>query len=220
MTSAASRLSRVLAGAAAALALLAPAAFAGSAQAADYFLKIKGIEGDSGKAAAAGDKPRIAVLELQSWSFGATQTSSGHSGGGMGAGKVSMHDLSAAAGPQAGKVSKVEAITIKQGAAAAAADGSASAGDRLQTAGPKDGWPAASAGEAEITLKGDAAEKARKRPGRVKYGDITLKQGAAAAAAGGVSVAAGDVDGDGRADLAAPRDSASGQATGSASTSR
>lgn len=83
---------------------------------------------------------------------------------------------------------------------------------------------AAAAGEAEITLKGDAAEEARKRPGRVKYGDITLKQGAAEAAAGGVSVAAGEVDGDSRADsatslialheVASPRDSASGLPTG------
>ena len=185
MTSAASRLSRVLAGAAAASALLVPAASAAMAgQAADYFLKIKGVEGDSGKAAASSDKPRIAVLELHSWSFGATQANSGHTGGGMGAGKVSMHDLSAAPGPQAGKVSKVEAITIKQGAAAA--EESARPNDRLRTAGPKDGWPAASAGEAEITLKGDAAEQAKKRPGRVKYGDITLKRGVDAAAARGL----------------------------------
>ena len=75
--------------------------------------------------------------------------------------------------------------------------------------------PAPQAGEAEITLKGDPAG-ARKRPGRVKYGDITLKRGtmAEAEAGGGVSVAAGDLDGDGRAERKSTPKLAESVATG------
>jgi len=176
MPSAATRLSRV-----SAATFLSFALAAAPALAAPMFIKIKDLPGES--TSASSDKPRIAVIEVQSWSWGATQTSHGAGSGGMGAGKVS----------------KVESLTIKQGTAAAAS------------------------GEAEITLKEDSAEDARKRPGRVKYGDITLKQGAAEDS-GGVSVAAGDLDGDGRAESAAsampqhevvsPRDSSSGLPTG------
>lgn len=139
----------------------------------DYFLKIDGVDGES-----TADKGHKNEIEILSWSWGASQPASAHHGGGMGAGKVSSRDFSVAPEPEAGKVSKVEAIGIKQ------------------TTAPSDG-------EAEITLKGQAAE-AKKLPGRVRYGDITLKRGvtdeSAATASGGVSVAAGDVDGDGAAE--------------------
>lgn len=52
----------------------------------DYFLKIDGIDGES--AAQGHDK----WIELQSWSFGATQAGTG-TGGGGGAGKVIMQDF-------------------------------------------------------------------------------------------------------------------------------
>ncbi len=56
--------------------------------AADYFLKIDGIEGESA------DAKHKAEIDLLSYSFGATQTGSHSTGGGGGAGKVSMHDFS------------------------------------------------------------------------------------------------------------------------------
>lgn len=55
--------------------------------AADYFLKITGVEGESG------DDKHKGEVHVESWSFGATQTGSGHSGGGRGAGKVAMQDF-------------------------------------------------------------------------------------------------------------------------------
>jgi type VI secretion system secreted protein Hcp len=55
--------------------------------AADYFLKIDGIEGESQ------DSKHKAEIEIQSFSFGATQTGSFAAGGGGGAGKVSMQDF-------------------------------------------------------------------------------------------------------------------------------
>jgi type VI protein secretion system component Hcp len=98
-------------------AALSASAFAASS---DYYLKIKGVDGESTKAAASSDKPRIAVLEVQSWSWGASQTSGTHAGGGGGgAGKVSMNDISVASAPQAGKPLKQESLTIKQSGAAA-----------------------------------------------------------------------------------------------------
>lgn len=55
--------------------------------AADYFLKLEGIEGESQ------DDKHKGEIDLESYSFGATN-SGGHSyGGGGGAGKVSMNDF-------------------------------------------------------------------------------------------------------------------------------
>jgi|SRR5208282_5651198 len=53
----------------------------------DYFLKIKGIDGESQ------DSKHKGEIDLQSFSFGATQSGTMHGGGGGGAGKVSVHDL-------------------------------------------------------------------------------------------------------------------------------
>jgi type VI secretion system secreted protein Hcp len=53
----------------------------------DYFLKIDGIDGESG------DSKHKNEIELQSWTFGATQSGTMHSGGGGGSGKVSVQDL-------------------------------------------------------------------------------------------------------------------------------
>ena len=55
--------------------------------AADYLLKIDGVEGESQ------DSKHKAEIEIQSFSFGATQTGSFAAGGGGGAGKVSMQDF-------------------------------------------------------------------------------------------------------------------------------
>lgn len=53
----------------------------------DYFLKIDGIDGESQ------DSKHKNEIELESWGFGATQSGTMHSGGGGGAGKVSVQDL-------------------------------------------------------------------------------------------------------------------------------
>lgn len=53
----------------------------------DFFLTIDGIEGESGQAGHKGE------IEILSWSFGVSQTSSHGAGGGGGAGKVSMQDF-------------------------------------------------------------------------------------------------------------------------------
>jgi type VI secretion system secreted protein Hcp len=53
----------------------------------DYFLKIEGIEGESS------DSKHKGEIDLQSWSWGATNAGTMHSGGGGGAGKVSMQDF-------------------------------------------------------------------------------------------------------------------------------
>lgn len=53
----------------------------------DYFLKLDGIDGESSDAKHKGE------IDLQSWGFGATQSGTMHSGGGGGAGKVSVQDL-------------------------------------------------------------------------------------------------------------------------------
>lgn len=55
--------------------------------AADYFLKIDGIDGESH------DSKHKDEIDLLSYSFGATQTGSHSTGGGGGAGKVSMQDF-------------------------------------------------------------------------------------------------------------------------------
>lgn len=53
----------------------------------DYFLKIDTIEGESQ------DAKHAKEIQLESWSFGETQTGFSHSGGGGGAGKVQMQDF-------------------------------------------------------------------------------------------------------------------------------
>lgn len=53
----------------------------------DYFLKIDGIEGESQ------DAKHKNEIQLESWSFGETQTGTAHLGAGMGAGKVQMGDF-------------------------------------------------------------------------------------------------------------------------------
>ena|SRR3990172_8361155 len=55
--------------------------------ASDYFLKIEGVPGESSD-----DKHR-GEIEVESWSFGASQSGSMTMGGGGGAGKVSMQDF-------------------------------------------------------------------------------------------------------------------------------
>jgi type VI secretion system secreted protein Hcp len=54
----------------------------------DYFLNINGIKGE------AQDSVYKGWIDIYSWGFGATQSGSGgHVGGGSGAGKVNMHDI-------------------------------------------------------------------------------------------------------------------------------
>ena len=53
----------------------------------DYFLKIKGIEGE------AQDKTHKNEIEVESWSFGETNAGTHAGGSGGGAGKVAMQDF-------------------------------------------------------------------------------------------------------------------------------
>jgi type VI secretion system secreted protein Hcp len=53
----------------------------------DYFLKIEGIDGESK------DQKHAGEIQLQSWSWGETQSGAMSAGGGGGAGKVSMQDF-------------------------------------------------------------------------------------------------------------------------------
>jgi type VI secretion system secreted protein Hcp len=53
----------------------------------DYFLKIDGIDGESSDAKHKGS------IDIESWSWGASQTGSHSAGGGGGAGKVHMQDF-------------------------------------------------------------------------------------------------------------------------------
>ena len=53
----------------------------------DYFLKIDGIEGESQ------DDKHKTEIDLESWSWGETQSGTHAAGGGGGAGKVSMQDF-------------------------------------------------------------------------------------------------------------------------------
>ena len=158
------RTSASLAAAAFGLAIIAVPAAAGST---DYLLELGGVDGESQ------DDKHKNQIEILSYSWGATQTShAGGTGGGMGAGKVSMQDISApsaTSGKSKGEKGGTEDINIGVG--------------ELQESGK------------DMTLKGS-------------------KIGENAPAAGGVQVAAGDVDGDGRADVVSPRDAASGLATG------
>ncbi len=55
--------------------------------AADYFLKIDGIQGESQ------DEKHKNEIQLESWSLGATQSGTLAAGGGGGAGKVQMQDF-------------------------------------------------------------------------------------------------------------------------------
>ena len=54
----------------------------------DMFIKIDGIKGES-----ADDKHKEEI-DVLSWSWGMNQSGSAHMGGGAGAGKVNVHDLS------------------------------------------------------------------------------------------------------------------------------
>jgi type VI secretion system secreted protein Hcp len=54
----------------------------------DYFLKIDNIPGESQ------DKAHKNEIEIESWSWGATQSGTASRGGGLGAGKVDMSDFS------------------------------------------------------------------------------------------------------------------------------
>jgi type VI secretion system secreted protein Hcp len=54
----------------------------------DAFIKIDGVDGESK------DDKHKGEIDIQSWSWGATQTGSMAAGGGGGAGKVSMQDFS------------------------------------------------------------------------------------------------------------------------------
>jgi type VI secretion system secreted protein Hcp len=53
----------------------------------DYFLKIDGVDGESE------DSKHKAEIQLESWTFGETNTGTSSYGGGMGAGKVQMQDF-------------------------------------------------------------------------------------------------------------------------------
>jgi len=53
----------------------------------DYFLKLDGIDGESQ------DSKHKGEIELDSWSFGATQHGTSGTGGGGGAGKVALQDF-------------------------------------------------------------------------------------------------------------------------------
>jgi type VI secretion system secreted protein Hcp len=53
----------------------------------DYFLKLDGIKGEST------DDKHKGEIDIESFSWGAANASSGHTGGGHGAGKVAMQDL-------------------------------------------------------------------------------------------------------------------------------
>lgn len=53
----------------------------------DYFLELDGIKGESQ------DKAHKGKIELESWSWGATQAGTHSGGGGGGGGKVSMQDF-------------------------------------------------------------------------------------------------------------------------------
>lgn len=55
--------------------------------AADYFLKIEGVPGESV------DDKHKGEIDIESWSWGQTQTGSSARGGGGGAGKVQMQDF-------------------------------------------------------------------------------------------------------------------------------
>jgi type VI secretion system secreted protein Hcp len=53
----------------------------------DYFLKLEGIDGEST------DHKYKGSIDVESWSWGETQSGTHHAGGGGGAGKVAMQDF-------------------------------------------------------------------------------------------------------------------------------
>jgi type VI secretion system secreted protein Hcp len=53
----------------------------------DYYLKLTGIDGESQ------DHKHKGEIDVESWSWGETQSGTGHAGGGHGGGKVSMQDF-------------------------------------------------------------------------------------------------------------------------------
>ena len=131
----------------------------------DYFIKLPPIEGETS------DDKHKGEIEILSYSWGATQTSHGTGAGGMGAGKVSMQDISAPSATSGAKA---------KGEKGGTEDINIGVGELQET------------GEAEITLKGNAGTGAA---GKRTPPTVTLKRGTSAAA-GGVQVAAGDVTGD------------------------
>lgn len=54
----------------------------------DMFLEIKGIKGESR------DKEHAGKIDVLAWSWGLSQSGSGHVGGGSGSGKVNVQDIS------------------------------------------------------------------------------------------------------------------------------
>lgn len=56
--------------------------------AADMFLKLEGVDGESK------DDSHKKEIDVLSWSWGATQSGTGHVGGGSGSGKVAVQDVS------------------------------------------------------------------------------------------------------------------------------
>lgn len=54
----------------------------------DMFLKINGVEGESR------DKKHSKEIDVLAWSWGVSNSGSAHQGGGAGAGKVTVHDVS------------------------------------------------------------------------------------------------------------------------------
>ena len=160
------RLSRfVLAALVAGGVLAAPAAYA--AARADYYLKLPPIEGESG------DKHK-GEIEILSWSWGASQASSAHSGGGMGAGKATLQDVSVTPRPAEGKVE--HEWKVEEG----------------ESASPKPG-------QAETTLKGSATKAPSPREHDLHTTVVARSSaGTAAAAAGGtedINIGVGELAG-------------------------
>jgi type VI secretion system secreted protein Hcp len=54
----------------------------------DMFMEIEGLKGESR------DKAHTGKIDVLAWSWGASNSGSAHTGGGMGAGKVNVQDLS------------------------------------------------------------------------------------------------------------------------------
>lgn len=191
-----------------ALAAVALAALAaGSASAADYFLKLGDIKGESAKS----DKPRIAVLEVQAFSWGATQTVYGHGTGG---------NMGARARTLSGLESETETVEASVG-------GSGSSGGPGPGGGGSGGLGAGKVSYQDLSVMNrteppdrtrasdDSAGKGAGGSERVaKVDAFTIKQSVPTKDVGEARVATGDLDGDGRADIASPRDAASGMPTG------
>ncbi len=95
-------------------------------------------------------------------------------------GEIEIHSWSWGTSPASGR-SKIDALTIKQGAAEAGAVRNPD--EKITIHGGRTEAPAP--GEAEITLKADAADgAARKSLGRLKSSDVTLKRGMTESAPG------------------------------------